>query len=376
MEIEVKPQPTIKELMNKPTTPSVEVIPPVIEEIVAEPELVVVPPVVETPAEVEKKKRGPKPKETVVETIEPVIEQTLETILTKPVVEDTTGDSDLDFWSDVSKLTGEEIEVDFGGVDPISPEGALVYAKAYRDKGVETFEASLAESYPLEYQALVMRMEGKDPSVLYKEGSFDYTTLVIKEDDEDTQKSILKQDMKQQGLSDKRIDIMIKSIYDSGDLFTESQDSLKRLKESQEESFEQERVRIETEKKAINQEINSFGGVVDEIVKKGQLGDFVISDKDKAGFHKFLAENIQYVNGKFVAVVPLEKDINKLNKQLQTEYFRFKNGNLSEIVVKQAITLNSNRLKRTIKESIKGDQGIDKPNNDKPTWHEMAFGKK
>lgn len=153
-------------------------------------------------------------------------------------------------------------------------------------------------------------------------------------------------------------------------------DSLKRLKESQEESFEQERVRIESEKKIVNQEISSFGGVVDEIVKKGQLGDFVISDKDKAGFHKFLAENIQYVNGKFVAVVPLEKDINKLNKQLQTEYFRFKNGNLSEIVVKQAITLNSNRLKRTIKESIKGDQGIDKPNNDKPTWHEMAFGKK
>lgn len=219
METEVKPQPTLKELMNKPVTPPVEVVPPVIEELEKEPELVVVPPVVETPAEVEKKKRGPKPKDTTP-VVEQETEQTLETVLTKPPVEETTGDSDLDFWSDVSKLTGEEIEVDFGGVDPISPEGALVYAKAYRDVGIETFEAGLAEKYPIEYQALVMRMEGKDPSVLYKEGSFDYTTLVIKEDDEDTQKSILKQDMKQQGLSDKRIDIMIKSIYDSGDLFT------------------------------------------------------------------------------------------------------------------------------------------------------------
>lgn len=374
---QAKPQPTLKELMDKPSVPPVvEVIPPVVEEVEKETELVVTPPIAETPAEVEKKKRGPKPKETVVETTEPVIEETLETILTKPVVEETTGDSDLDFWSDVSKLTGEEIEVDFGGVDPISPEGALVYAKAYRDAGIESFEAGLAEKYPIEYQALVMRMEGKDPSILYKEGSFDYTTLVIKEDDEDTQKSILKQDMKQQGLSDKRIDIMIKSIYDSGDLYTEAQDSLKRLKESQEESFEQERIKIEAEKKLVNQEISSFGGVVDEIVKKGQLGDFVISDKDKAGFHKFLAENIQYVNGKFVAVVPLEKDINKLNKQLQTEYFRYKNGNLKELVVKQAITENASRLRRTIRESTKGEQGVEKNVADKPTWHEMAFGKK
>jgi len=374
---QAKPQPTLKELMDKPSVPPVvEVIPPVVEEVEKETELVVTPPIAETPAEVEKKKRGPKPKETVVETTEPVIEETLETILTKPVVEETTGDSDLDFWSDVSKLTGEEIEVDFGGVDPISPEGALVYAKAYRDAGIESFEAGLAEKYPIEYQALVMRMEGKDPSILYKEGSFDYTTLVIKEDDEDTQKSILKQDMKQQGLSDKRIDIMIKSIYDSGDLYTEAQDSLKRLKESQEESFEQERIKIEAEKKLVNQEISSFGGVVDEIVKKGQLGDFVISDKDKAGFHKFLAENIQYVNGKFVAVVPLEKDVNKLNKQLQTEYFRYKNGNLKELVVKQAITENASRLRRTIRESTKGEQGVEKNVADKPTWHEMAFGKK
>jgi len=58
---------------------------------------------------------------------------------------------------------------------------------------------------------------------------------------------------------------------------------------------------------------------------------------------------------------------------LQTEYFRYKNGNLSEIVVKQAITLNASRLRRTIKETTKGEQGIAKELDDKPTWHEQAF---
>jgi hypothetical protein len=107
------------------------------------------------------------------------------------------------------------------------------------------------------------------------------------------------------------------------------------------------------------------------MVKRGQLGDFVISDKDKAGFHKFLAENIQYVNGGFVAVVPLDRDINKLNKQLQTEYFRYKNGNLRELVVKQAITEASSRLRRNIKEADKGNQGVSKEIAEKPTWNQQ-----
>ncbi len=357
---------------NKTDNPVV--VPPIIEEV---PKIEEIQPAA-TVEETEKKKAGrlPKVKEEVkIEEVEVIEEklpegtESLETILSKPKKE---VDSDESVWADVEKLSGEVIEVDFGGADPNSPEGAFLYAKAYRDKGIEEFEEGLSQKYPKEYQALLLRMEGKDPSVLYKEDAYDYKTLAIKEDDEDTQKSILRQDMKSQGLSDKRIDALVKSIYDSGDLYTEAQDSLKRLKEKQDQAFAEQQRQIEETKAIQKQEIDQFGGIITEAINKGQLGDFVISEKDRPGFYDFLAKNIKYENGNFFAVVPLDKDPNVLPKQLQTEYFRFKKGNLGELVVKRAITEVSNKLKKNIKESTKIGEGVSKVQQAAPTWQEKA----
>lgn len=338
---------------------------PIIENVEETPtiEQTVVNPVTTLPVE-EKK---PRKKE------EPVQNTSLQDLLSNKE-EDPEIPEQESFWGDLEKLAGESIEVDFGNIDPVSPEGALIYAKAFRDKGIEDFESELAQRYPKEYQALILRQEGKDPSILYKETSFDYANLSIDEEDEDMQKAILKEDMRAQGVSEKRIEALVKTIYNSGDLYTESQESLKRLKEEQEYKFQQELELIEKEKQNQQQEINQFGSVIEDVVVKGQIGDFVINEKDKKGFYEFLANNIQYSDGNFYAVVPLEKDINKLNRQLQTEYFRYKNGNLKDIIVKQAITENAKKLKSNIRESFVSG-GIDKEHPSKPTWNQELKNK-
>ena len=78
---------------------------------------VVAPIVEETPAEVEKKRGRPaKAKEEAkVEQVEEKVEgTTLEELLNKPKSKEDSVDS---VWSDVEKLTGESIEVDFEGED-------------------------------------------------------------------------------------------------------------------------------------------------------------------------------------------------------------------------------------------------------------------
>jgi hypothetical protein len=323
----------------------------------------------ETPVVTEVEEKKPKKKE------EKEVEKTasLQEILS--VKEDTEEVPEQEsFWSDLEKLAGETVEVDFGNVDPVSPEGALIYAKAFRDKGIEEFEKQLAELYPKEYQALVLRQEGQDPSILYKDTVFDYANLEIVEEDEDMQKAILKEDMKSQGVSEKRIEALIKTIYNSGDLYTEAQESLKRLREEQSREFQYELERINQEKAIQQNEIGTFSNIVEDVITNGQIGDFVINDKDKKGFYDFLANNIQYSDGNFYAVVPLEKDIAKLNKQLQTEYFRYKNGNLKDIVVKQAITENAKKLRANIKDATTGG-GVSKEHPSKPNWNQELKSK-
>lgn len=350
------------------------IVAPIIEEIEKEQELDASKSLVEeTVAEAEKKRGRPaKVKEEVKE--EPQLEEvtggtTLEEVLSKSKSEKQSVDS---VWSDVEKLTGESVEVDFEGEDPNSPEGAFKYIQSFADKKISDFEDSLATKYPKEYQALILRMNGEDPSILYKEDSYDYKTLALNEDDEDTQKAVLRQDMRSQGLSDKRVEALVKSIFDSGDLYTESKDSLDRLKQKQIEDYQVQQKQIEQVKLEQKQEINRFDVSVSEVIKKGQIGDFVIPEKDKESFHKFLADNVKYENGQFYAVIPLDKDQAKLNKQLQTEFFRFKGGNLKDIVVKQAITENSKRLKANIKEATKGNSGTERATNTHKHWQEEA----
>jgi hypothetical protein len=57
-------------------------------------------------------------------------------------------------------------------------------------------------------------------------------------------------------------------------------------------------------------------------------------------------------------------------KQLQTEFFRYKQGNLRDIIVKQAVTENTKRLKKTIKESSGIERGSQTKASD-VSWKEI-----
>ena len=324
-------------------------------------------PIVEEP-----KKRG-RPAKTVEPT--PAQESTeepgmnLEQALTEKAKEVESEDN---FWEDVWALTGDELPVEFNGIDPNSPEGAKLVLETYSEKKVSDFEEQLKSNYPKEYQALIMRSEGLDPSSLYKQESLDYSTVKIvdNEENEGVQKQVIRADLEAQGLSTKRIEALIKNIYDSGDLYEESKESLTRLKDIQKEElvkYEQEIAQKEQIKK---ETLDSFSKVITENISKGQLGNFVISDKDKQPFYNYLAKHVQYSNGEFVMAVPLTKEPEELMKQLQTEFFRYKQGNLRDIIVKQAVTENTKRLKKSIKESSGIERGSQTKASD-VSWKEI-----
>lgn len=321
----------------------------------------------------ETKKRGRPAK--VVESVLPAQEPndepglTLEQALTDKAKEVESEDN---FWEDVWALTGDDLPIEFNGVDPNSPEGAKIVLETYSEKRVNDFEEQLKANYPKEYQALMMRSEGLDPASLYKQESLDYSSIKIVDnvENEDVQRQVIKADLEAQGLSAKRIDALIKNIYDSGELYEESKESLNRLKEIQKEElvkYEQEVAQKEQIKK---ETLDSFSKVITANITKGQLGDFIIPDKDKQPFYNYLAKHVQYTNGEFVMAVPLTKEPTELMKQLQTEFFRYKQGNLRDIIVKQAVTENTKRLKKTIKESSGIERGSQTKASD-VSWKEI-----
>jgi len=327
----------------------------------------------EPPVEEVKKPRGRPAKQTTPppaeEPVEEVEGSTLEQVLTDKAKEVESEDN---FWEDVWVLTGEELPIEFNGIDPNSHEGAKLVLETYSEKRVNDFEEQLKTNYPKEYQALIMRSEGLDPSSLYKQESLDYNSIKItdNEDNEDVHKQIIRADLEAQGLSPKRIDALIKNIVDSGESYEEAKESLTKLKEIQKGEllkYEEEVAKKEAQKK---ESLDSFSKVITQNITKGQLGDFVVPEKDKQPFYNYLAKHIKYTNGEFEMSIPLNKEPDALMKQLQTEFFRYKQGNLRDIIVKEAVTANTRKLKKTLKETSGIERGSQTKASD-TSWREI-----
>jgi hypothetical protein len=131
---------------------------------------------------------------------------------------DTLGDEELEedeaFWAEVDKLKGgEPLEVDFGDVDPLSPEGIVIRDKAVQDDAIGKFEAYLKTTYPKSYALLAHEVAGGKVEEFFdtvgKEAEL--PTVAQLENDPVLQERIFTQHLKSLGNSDKMIANAIKN---------------------------------------------------------------------------------------------------------------------------------------------------------------------
>ena len=75
------------------------------------------------------------------------------------------------FFADVDELRGDTIEVEYGEVDPMSPEGVVLRERAVEDQAIENFENYLEAKYPKAYGYLMHTMAGKPEEDFFKGAS-------------------------------------------------------------------------------------------------------------------------------------------------------------------------------------------------------------
>lgn len=253
------------------------------------------------------------------------------------------------FWKDVEKITGEEVEVEFGDIMPDTPEGAAKFVQAFRDKGIEQFENDLKIRFPREYRALELAIEGLDPSTLYKEQTtIDYSKITVDEKDLIGAKNIYAQSLKLKGNNDEDIADLIKVAEDKGKILEKGKIGLKELQDYQ--SSKEQQLDEETSKQIQDktEKVNKFVTFVDSLVNKGEVGDFIIPEKDRKPLVDQLVNNTRIIDGKFYLMEELtEKD---LVSKLQAEYFKLKKGNLNDLVKRKAATEQVKKLKTRVEE--------------------------
>lgn len=250
------------------------------------------------------------------------------------------------FFEEVEKITGTELEVDYGDINPLSPQGVALREKALKESTLDAFLEEIEAKFPQAFKALQHAYAGGNVSELFTQTtSRDYSKVELKEGDDTLAKEILKEYYKANGVKNEaKIAKLIETDEDSeGGLIKEAQTALTELRERQD--GETSKVLEAQKQQAAEQRKKDqiLVTAVDEVLESKKLGSFRITDRqDASDFKKFVMSSLRRSTDGYELVTPVNSS--DLEKQLQYAYFQYKKGDLSKMVQQKASTENAKKL--------------------------------
>jgi outer membrane biosynthesis protein TonB len=264
-----------------------------------------------------------------------------------------------EFFEEVARITGNDIEVEYGDVDPLTPQGVALRENAIKASAVDGVLEEIETKYPKVFKALQVASAGGDVAELFKVAAGkDYSKVTIGDEDEAAAKQILTEYYKTKGISsEKKLATLIAEDEDSEQgLVAEAKKALKELQDNQ----AAEENKILAAQKAKNAEDEKKDKIlltaIDEVIQGGKLGNWKFASKqDAAEFKKFLDGKIRKTrDGGYEFGISIEPA--NLEKTLQYMFFAKNKGDLTKFVQIKAGTQNANKLKLSIAKETATDK--------------------
>lgn len=305
-------------------------------------------------------------KEKKVERVEdpaPVAEEEEIPDATNPDKEEEEGVDPSQFYEQVEKITGQELAVDYAGVDPLTPQGVALREQAIKSSVLEGFLEEIETKFPAAYKALQHAYNGGDISELFKTATGrDYAKVDIGDKDEVLATEVLKEFYRSKGVKNEaKILRMIEADQDSDQgLVGEARTALAELRAEQEtktnELLEGQKNKAADQAKRDKVMITA----IDEVLDSGKISSFKLPSKQEGSdFKRFVVQNIRKLpEGKYEFATPIESG--NLEKLLQYQYFQFKKGDLDKLISIKATTKTAEGLKlklKTEQEKVKSGSG-------------------
>lgn len=255
------------------------------------------------------------------------------------------------FFEEVEKITGQPVEVDYGDVDPLTPQGIAKREQAIYETAQANIEEFIKTNHPRIYQALEYEAAGGNVSDLFKEAATrDYSIVELKEEDDALATKILEEYYQAKGFKEVRIKKLIELAQESEEgVVVEAKAALEELQKEQRERSERlvsEQKQKEGEEKKRDA---SLVQSVDEVLETGRLDNFKINPKEGKEFRSFVVKSIRR-KGEGRYEFATELDPKSLEKQLQYLYFQFKKGDITGLIQAKEASKQAQTLKLRFKQ--------------------------
>lgn len=249
-----------------------------------------------------------------------------------------------DFFGKVDALSGVETykNIDYGDVDPFTPEGMHIREQYIAKQAALTFESRIRENDPRAYAYLLHRQNGGSDDEFFATKSFVLPTLDDVKDNVDLQRTVYSEALRAKGNSEEEVVELLKIATDKGTLPAKAEASWKEISTRDKKMADDAAALSAQMTQRQKDDIKAFDTTLQNVIAKGEELKFQIPEADKAAFVAAFKENLYYENGQMFLMKPVTRDA--LPKLLETELFAHLGGNLDKLIQKRATTVAGNRF--------------------------------
>lgn len=273
---------------------------------------------------------------------------------------DDEKDDDLEdaevFFTDVNKLHGKEIKVEYGvdpvtnlPIDPLSPQGVYIRDKVIMEMAQDELESNMSKIDPRGYAYLLHRQAGGDDEEFFSNKTISLPEYETFKSSTDLQTRIYKSSLTSKGITEDVAQMAIDKVIKDGKLFDEADKAYKATQKQQTDALtaiEDSRKRADA---AFQVSVNKYNQQLSVAVKEGKGIKIVIPDTEKDQFLQFVRENTQQLpDGRFAIVRPVAEN---LGTQLEALWYEFKKGDFKSLIQREAQTQNVRRLRSQVEKS-------------------------
>lgn len=271
-----------------------------------------------------------------------------------PPIDDEGDEGDenpLQFWEDVDKLHGEALDIKWedhkdpegNPIDPLSPEGVLIRDKAIEARAVAKFEQHLAANDARAYAYMLHRQSGGTDEDFFGTKTIalpDYTEF---SNSVDLQQKLYRDDLVRKGVSEKQAQLLVDQAVKDKEIFELADKAYKAQEKEQADKLTLIQKKLEADEKEFQDSVKALTTMLTTEINTSATMKFLVPEAKKTEFYQYVSSRVQESAGKFLIVQEIEK--NSLPRLLEGLYLQFVNGNLKEVVERQAKTTNVKTLR-------------------------------
>lgn len=262
---------------------------------------------------------------------------------------DEGGESEVSLFQQLNEDFGLELEGEFNE----DYEGIKGYVQKAGSEIAARQLNELFERFPVAAEFIDYLATGGKAENFFESSIPDLGNLEIAEDNESMQEKIVRMKLRDDGLEDADINERIEAYKSAALLHNESQAALKILKKRKESEIAESQRAQEEQRQREEQEYREFVESTQSVIKKGELANVRIPEKEKKSFLEFIFKPVDKT-GRTQREVVREKLT--LEQRLELEYLVYKGLNVADIITAKKQTQNLAHLRKNAEKEASANQ--------------------